>query len=116
MKDSTKALIMWAIAMVIFLGIYLALFFSPMTMAVRVTAMLIYYIVLAIVGGFCTLRLIIIWATELAFFTHLKLKDRYTVETVEIESKRTKKGEETTVPNNNAQHNNAQPTNNDNIA
>lgn len=111
MKDSTKALIIWAIAMVIFLGIYLALFFSPMAMAVRVTAMLIYYIVLAIVGGFCTLRLIIIWATELAFFTHLKLKDRYTVETVEIESKRTKKGEETTVPNNNAQ-----PTNNDNIA
>ena len=27
MKDSTKALIMWAIAMVVFLGIYLALFF-----------------------------------------------------------------------------------------
>lgn len=76
MKDSTKALIMWAIAMVIFLGIYLALFFSPMAMEVRVTAMLIYYIVLAIVGGFFTLRLIIIWATELSFFTHLKLKDR----------------------------------------
>ena len=111
MKDSTKALIMWAIAMVVFQVYTLHSSFSPMTMAVRVTAMLIYYIVLALVGGFFTLRLIIIWATELAFFTHLKLKDRYTVETVEIESKRTKKGEETTVPNNNAQ-----PTNNDNIA
>ena len=111
MKDSTKALIMWAIAMVVFLGLYLALFFSPMTMAARVTAMLIYYIVLAIVGGFFTLRLIIIWATELAFFTHLKLKDRYSVETVEIEPRHMKKSEETTVPDNNAH-----PTNNDDIA